>query len=53
MIRPKKVILGHLNEVSHARDRWRWSWQDGLDEKAKLEATGYAAEVPLWGDRIV
>lgn len=53
VIRPKKVIVGHLNEMGHARDRWRWTWQDGLGEKAKLEAAGYAAEVPLWGDRVV
>ena len=52
-IRPKKTILAHLNEMGHARDRWRWSWQDGLKEKELLEAAGFAAEVPLWGDRIV
>ena len=53
VIAPKKTIVAHLNEMGHARDRWRWTWQDGLAEKAKLESAGYAAEVPLWGDRIV
>ena len=51
--RPKKTVLAHLNELGHARDRWRWSWTDGLAEAAKAEAAGSAGIVPLWGARIV
>ena len=47
---PKLTVIGHLNELGH--DKWRWSWQDGLDAKAAVEATGHAAIVPLWGERI-
>lgn len=52
VIRPKKTIVAHLNEMGHARDRWRWSWQDGLADKARLEAAGFASDVPLWGERL-
>lgn len=51
-LNPKTTVIAHLNELGHARDRWRWSWSDGLVEKAKVEATGRRAVVPLWGDRI-
>ena len=50
--RPKTTVVAHLNELGHARNRWRWSWQDGLDVKAKVEAAGARAVVPLWGERI-
>lgn len=53
VIRPKKTLIVHLNEMGHARDRWRWTWADGLAEKAKLEAAGYTAEVPIWGEKVV
>ena len=49
--RPKLTAIEHLNELGHAK--WRWSYACGLQEKAKLEALGGAAVVPLWGDRLV
>lgn len=52
VVAPKKTVIAHLNEMGHARNRWRWTWQEGLAEKAKLEAAGYASVVPLWGERI-
>ena len=53
VIRPKKTIIAHLNEMGHARDRWRWTWANGLADQAALAAAGFGAEVPLWGDRVV
>lgn len=52
VIRPKKTLIVHLNEMGHARDRWRWTWADGLADKAKLEAAGFTAEVPMWGEKV-
>ena len=48
---PRTTVIAHLNELGH--DKWRWSWQDGLAEKAKVEAVGGKAIVPQWGERIV
>ena len=52
-VNPKVTVVAHLNEMSHAKGRARWTWAQGEKAKAKLEAAGYRAVVPLWGDRIV
>jgi len=49
---PKKTALVHLNELGHDINRWRWTWADGLKEKALIEKAGGQAIVPLWGERI-
>ena len=51
-IRPKKVVIAHLQEMGHTPGRWRWTYRDGLNEKAKLEAAGFKAVMPLWGERL-
>ena len=52
-MKPQLTVIAHLNELGHARDRWRWTWNDGLKAKAAAEAAGGAAIVPVWGERIV
>ena len=49
---PQLTVMAHLNELGHARDRWRWTWEDGFKAKAKAEEAGGAAIVPVWGERI-
>ena len=49
---PELTVLAHLNELGHARGRWRWTWSDGLDERKKAEEAGGKAIVPVWGERI-
>ena len=51
-IRPKLAVIAHLQEMGHAKGRYRWTYRDGLDEKAKIEAAGFAARMPLWGERL-
>jgi len=51
--RPETTVLAHLNELGHARDRWRWPYQEGLKVKAEAEAAGGKAVIPIWGERIV
>jgi len=51
-IMPKTAVVAHLQEMGHARGRYRWTYRDGLDVKAKIEAAGFEAVMPLWGDRI-
>ena len=52
-MKPQLTVIAHLNELGHARDRWRWTWDDGLKAKARTEKAGGAAIVPVWGERIV
>ena len=51
-IHPKLAVIAHLQEMGHAKGRYRWTYRDGLNVKTKLEATGFAAKMPLWGDRL-
>ena len=51
-VKPKLAVVAHLNELGHAKDRWRWTWAQGDTARKNLESAGYRAIVPLWGDRI-
>ena len=51
-MKPQLTVMAHLNELGHARDRWRWTWFDGLKAKTRAEESGGAAIVPVWGERI-
>ena len=52
-VHPKTAVIAHLQELGHAKGRYRWTYRDGLDEKAQLEAAGISARMPLWGERLV
>ena len=46
-------MIGHLQELGHPKERFRWTYRNGLDEKRRIEETGGTpAIMPLWGDRI-
>ena len=51
-IDPKLAVIAHLQELAHAKGRYRWTYRDGLDVKAKLVAAGFPARMPLWGERL-
>jgi L-ascorbate metabolism protein UlaG (beta-lactamase superfamily) len=51
-VHPKKAVIAHLQELGHEKDRWRWTYRDGLRAKKKLEDAGFPAIMPLWGDRL-
>ena len=51
-IRPKLAVVAHLQELGHAKGRYRWTYFDGLRKKAQVEEAGFAARMPLWGDRL-
>ena len=51
-IRPKKAVIAHLQELGHAKGRYRWTYRDGLNEKSKIENAGFSAVMPLWGERL-
>lgn len=49
---PRRTVVAHLCELSHPPDKWRWTIADGQAEAARLEAAGFEAMVPLWGERL-
>ena len=51
--RPRKTVISHLNEFSHPKGRYRWTWMDGLAEKKAVDSEGAQACVPVWGERLV
>ena len=51
-INPKLAVIAHLQEMGHAKGRYRWTYRDGLNVKTKLESAGFVAKMPLWGDRL-
>ena len=50
---PRLTAVTHLQELGHARDRWRFTYDDGLKMVRKAQDAGGVAVIPLWGDRIV
>ena len=51
-INPKLAVIAHLQELGHAKNRYRWTYRDGLNIKSRLEAAGFTARMPLWGERL-
>ena len=51
-VHPKTAVVAHLQEMGHPIGYARWTYQDGLNEVAKIEAAGFHAFMPLWGDRL-
>ena len=52
-VQPGVTLVSHLQELHHPVDQWRWTYADGLAACEKVRATGHAALMPVWGDRIV
>ena len=51
-IKPKLAVVAHLQELGHEKNKWRWTYSDGLRMKAAVESAGFKAIMPLWGERI-
>lgn len=51
-VRPKLAVIAHLQEMGHAKGRYRWTYNDGLKQKNALEKAGFRACMPLWGERL-
>lgn len=50
-IAPKEVLMSHILELGHAINKWRWSYEYGLNECQKLQREG--VYLPVWGEKIV
>ena len=51
-IRPKKAAVAHLQELGHAKGRARWTYENGMSDCRRIEAAGFPAVMPVWGDRL-
>lgn len=49
---PKKTVIAHLNELGHGKNRWRWTFADGLRAVADVESAGGVAAIPVWGEKV-
>lgn len=52
-LHPELSVVAHLQELSHAKGKSRWTFDDGRRAVAAVESAGHRAVMPLWGDRIV
>ena len=50
-LNPKEVLMSHILELGHAINKWRWSYEYGLNECEKLQREGIY--MPVWGEKIV
>ena len=51
-VKPERVVIAHLQELGHAKDRWRWTYADGMKVKTGLAEAGIDSVMPVWGERI-
>lgn len=49
-INPTIVLMSHILELGHAIDKWRWSYQYGVNECRKLSRE--RVYLPVWGEKI-
>ena len=49
-IAPKEVLMSHILELGHSINKWRWSYEYGLNECEKLQREG--VYLPVWGEKI-
>ena len=42
-----------MRQWFHGVRSHKWTYRDGLYEKARLEEAGFSARMPLWGERLV
>ena len=47
---PRIVLMSHILELDHPVEKWRWSYQYGINEVEKLNRQG--VYLPVWGEKI-
>lgn len=50
-IQPKEVLMSHILELAHAIEKWRWSYEYGINECEKLNREG--VYLPVWGEKLI
>jgi len=51
IIQPRIVLLSHVLEMNHAVDKWRWSYQFGVDKCRSIKQPNVF--LPVWGEKIL
>lgn len=49
---PELTVIAHQNELGHPINKWRWTWQNGLEDAATAEKAGGKAIIPTWGEKL-
>lgn len=52
-LEPEMTFIGHLQELGHEVDRFRWRFSDGQHELDEFQKIQRNACVPLWGEKFL
>lgn len=50
-INPETVFMSHILELGHPVDKWRWSYQYGIDRCRELKRKN--VYLPVWGEKMI
>ena len=50
---PQMTFIGHLQELGHEINRWRWSFAVGRKDQQILDKIKKSAYVPVWGEKFL
>ncbi|MBR2509482.1 MAG: MBL fold metallo-hydrolase [Lentisphaeria bacterium] len=52
-LNPELTFIGHLQELGHDINVWRWQFAVGRHEVAELKKINHKAYVPVWGEKFI
>ena len=50
---PELTFIGHLQELGHEINVWRWQFSVGRHESAELKKINKKSYVPVWGEKFI
>ena len=50
---PQLTFIGHLQELGHEINHWRWQFSVGKEELKNLGNINKSAYVPIWGEKFI
>ena len=51
-VKPDLTLVSHLLEFHHPVDKWRWSYEDGLEALSEIASAGFCGCIPFWGEKV-
>lgn len=51
-VQAEVTLIGHLQEMYHPFNQFRWSYQQGYKAAERIRAVGKKSYVPMWGEKI-
>ena len=52
-LNPDMAFIGHLQELAHEINRWRWSFSVGRKELQNFQKIKKSGYVPVWGEKFI